>query len=96
MFVGLVRDPGRDWRPPDDNPEPSPRRSWSLEWRLVVRVLAWVGVVAAMFALAPVVSDVVGTLAGYLLILAAVAVGVWRVDRWCARQYWRGLKDYNS
>ena len=96
MFVGLVRDPGRDWRPPDDNPEGSPRRSWNVEWGLVLRVAVWVAVIAGMFALVPIADDLIGTLAGYVLILITVAVGVWRIDRWCAGQYWRGLKDYQS
>lgn len=94
MFVGLVKDPGRDWRPPDDTPEPGPRRSWSVEWGLVLRVVFWVAVVAGMFAAVPQVDHWLGSFAGYILILAAVSVGVWRVDRWCARQYWRGMRDF--
>jgi hypothetical protein len=96
MFVGLVKDPGRDWRPPDDGPDPGPRRSWNVQWGLVLRVLAWVCAIAGMFALVPIADRVIGDFAGYVLILATVALGVWRIDRWCAGQYWRGLKDYQS
>jgi hypothetical protein len=35
----------------------------------------------------------VGGLAGYALLLLAIAVGGWRVDRWLARQYWGGLRE---
>jgi hypothetical protein len=34
--------------------------------------------------------------AGYAVILLAVTAGLWRLDRWCSRQYWRGLRDYQS
>ena len=97
MFVGLVKDPGRDWRPPDDGSEPAPRRrSWSVQWRLVVRVAIWVVLIAGMFSLVPLTDRLLGHLAGYILVLATVALATWRIDRWCSRQYWRGLKDYQS
>lgn len=96
MFVGLVKDPGRDWRPPDDTPDPSPHRSWNVQWGLILRVALWVAVIAGMFAAVPLVDHVIGNFAGYVLILVSVAVATWRIDRWCAGQYWRGLKDYQS
>ena len=49
-----------------------------------------------MFALVPVADHVLGSLAGYVLILLTVTVGVWRIDRWFSHQYWDGLRDYNS
>jgi hypothetical protein len=67
-----------------------------VQWGLVLRVVFWVGVVATLFALVPVTDRLLGHLAGYLMVLLTVGVGVWRIDRWCARQYWRGLKDHQS
>ena len=90
MFVGLVKDPGREWRPPDDDRGPG----WSVPWGLLLRTAAWVALVAAMFAAVPFVDDLIGHLAGYVLILLTVSVSVWRVNRWFERQYWRGLQDY--
>jgi hypothetical protein len=45
-------------------------------------------------ALVPVVSRAFGGLAGYGVLLAAVALIFWRIERWCARQYWHGLREY--
>jgi hypothetical protein len=47
-------------------------------------------------ALVPVVDRAFGALAGYGLLLLIVALTFWRVDRWCARQYWQGLREYQS
>src|SRR3954447_1443601 len=90
MFVGLVRDPG--WHgPPDGEPERPDRepRSWRIPWGPIV----WAVALVAVVALVPLVDRLIGDLAGYLLLLAVVAVGALRVDRWCSRQYWRGLRD---
>ncbi|WCB94363.1 hypothetical protein DSM104299_03097 [Baekduia alba] len=85
MFVGLVHDPGLN-RP--EPPEAAPRRALPpLPWRLLAWVSGWV---AALFAAAA-----LGGLAGYIAILAAVAVGSWRLERWCARQHWGGLNEYH-
>jgi hypothetical protein len=94
MFVGLVKDPGRDWRPPDDQPDGDRRRSWQVPWRLVARVTIWAALLGALFALVPVADHVLGHLAAYVLILLAVSLGVWRVDRWFSRQYWEGLSEH--
>jgi len=96
MFVGLVKDPGRDWRPWDDTPEPSPGRSWRVPWGLIAWVALWVAVVSGMFAAVPLVDHEFGSFAGYVLILLSVAVGVWRIDRWFDHAYWEGLRDYKS
>ena len=96
MFVGLVNDPGSDWRPWDDSPEPSPHHFWRVPWRLVSRVALWVAIVSGMFAAVPLVDREIGDLAGYALILVTVAVGVWRIDRWFDHGYWEGLREYNS
>ena len=96
MFVGLVKDPGRDWRPSDDGQEPGRRRSWHVQWRLVLRIALWTAVVVGLWALVPVADRMFGHLAGYIVVLLTITVAVWRLDRWCSRQYWRGLKDYQS
>jgi hypothetical protein len=90
MFVGLVRDP--EWQAPDGFPEPSPRRSWEVPWR----ALAWLAVLGGLLKLEPVVARVAGAPIGYGFLLATVALGVWRFDRWCARLYWRGLQEYQQ
>ena len=91
MFVGLVRDPG--WHgPPDGLPEQPDRepRAWRIPWSLI----AWVIALGALIALVPVVDHEIGNFAGYVLILVVIALGTSRVERWCSRQYWRGLRDY--
>jgi hypothetical protein len=84
-FVGLVR--SSEWEPPppgDD--EPRPRRD--IPWRAI----AWLAAFFAVLLVAP----ALGGLAGYVVILVAVAVGLHRVDRACSRQYWRGLRDHQA
>ena len=90
IVVGLVHD--RGWEPPDD--APPPRRQWSrhLPWRS----LAWFLACCLLMAVAPAAGRAFGGLAGYAALLLAVGLGVWRVERWCAGQYWRGLRDYQS
>jgi hypothetical protein len=85
-FVGLVSDPR--WEPPDQ-PERRPP-----EWHVPWGVVAWVVVITGLALAVPTVDRLIGSLAAYVLLLVTVAVAVWRVDRWCARQYWRGLRDY--
>jgi hypothetical protein len=92
-FVGLVSDPR--WEPPEGLPDPEPSRrhgTWHMPWSL----LAWTGIFVALMLLVPVVGGAVGAGAGYVLLCVNVALGVWRVDRWCAKQYWRGLREYQS
>ena len=81
MFVGLVR--GREWEPP-----PPPRRPPDLPWRPIVAFLAW----AALLVLAA----ALGGLAGYLVLVFAIALGAWRLDRWSGTQYWGGLREHRS
>jgi hypothetical protein len=42
------------------------------------------------------VGHAFGEFAGYLLLCFNVGLGFWRFDRWCAKQYWSGLRDYQS
>jgi uncharacterized membrane protein len=45
-------------------------------------------------ALVPVVNSAFGGLAGFGVLMLAVALVLWRLERWCARQYWHGLREY--
>jgi hypothetical protein len=92
LVLGLIHDGGREpgrHEPPEDPPL-RPERSWRLPWR----PLAWLAVWCWLMALVPVVSDNVGPLAGYGVLMAAVALVIWRFERWCAHQHWSGLRDY--
>jgi hypothetical protein len=90
LVFGLVSD--RGWEPPGDVPERSPGRTWHLRWR----PLAWVAAWCWLMALVPVVDRAFGGLAAYAILLLAVALFFWRVDRWCSRLYWHGLREYKS
>ena len=71
----------------DPEPPPQPRRRSlpHLPWR----PFAWFAAFCWLLFLA----GTVGGLAGYLLVLVAVGMGSWRLDRWLARQYWGGLSE---
>lgn len=90
MFVGLVRE--SRWNPDDGLPAPRRGPTWHVPWR----PLAWLAVCCVLMALVPAVEHAFGGLAGYVVLLLAVALGVWRVERWCAGQYWRGLRDHQA
>ena len=45
-------------------------------------------------ALIPIVSSAFGGLAGYGMLLLAFGLAVWRAERWCAKQYWSGLREH--
>jgi hypothetical protein len=90
MFVALVKDPGAGWGLPDDDVQPPHRGSFTwpaMPWRLLV----WIAALVSMFA----VSRVVGGGAGYALMLVAVAVGSWRLERQLGPTS-RGLRDYQA
>jgi hypothetical protein len=90
MFVGLVRTDG--WEPPDDFPGPRPDRSWRVPWR----ALAWLAAFWALMGLVPVADHLLGAAAGFGVLMLAFTLGIWRIERWCAAQYWRGLRDYQA
>lgn len=89
MFVGLVR--SSDWEPPPP-PEPPRDRGWHVPWRAV----AWVATWWALLLAVPIAGHAVGQLGAYALLLLVLALGLWRLDRWCARQYWGGLREHQS
>jgi hypothetical protein len=96
LVFGLVH--GSGWEPPDHGPEPSEdpirkRREWNLHavpWRSLVWLALWCG----LMAIVPFVSGTFGGLAGFAALMAAVALAFWRLERFCARQYWQGLREY--
>jgi hypothetical protein len=47
-------------------------------------------------ALVPVVGSAFGNLAGYGVLLAAITLVLWRLDRLCRRLNWTGMRDYKS
>ena len=93
LVLGLVHDSGWEpsgWEEPED--DAGRRSDWS--WRLPWRPLAWFAVWCWLMALVPIVNDAFGALAGYGVLMLAVALALWRLDRLCARGYWHGLREY--
>jgi len=88
LVVGLVR--GGEWEPPDEPPAPRPRRPWRPPWRALGGFALW----CSLFVIAGVVDHAVGSVAAYCVLLLAVAIGGRKLDRWCARQHWSGLRDF--
>lgn len=88
MFVGLVKDPGAGWGLPDDHlPEPRRFSLPAIPWQ----PLAWLAVFVLTFA----VSRLLGGGVGYAVMLVAVALGSWRLDRQLGPTS-RGMRDYQS
>lgn len=98
LVFGLVH--GNGWEPPGWEPEPPgdevrERRGWEWDWRtLPWRSLAWVAVWVFLMAIVPFVSGTFGGLAGFGVLMVAVALALWRLERFCARQYWDGLREF--
>ena len=82
IVLGLVHGDG------PEPPAPDPGRSWRVPWR----ALAWLAVAVGLLFLGP----AFGGLAGYVVLLLGVTVGMWRLERFCSGQYWRGLRDYQA
>lgn len=89
LFVGLVH--AREWEPPEEPPEPPPGPGWDIPWRALATLVAWW---ALLVWGPPAVTDAFGGLAGYLALIGVLILGFWRLERWCTKQYWRGLRDY--
>ena len=95
IVLGLVHD--RGWEPSPDEPEADPPPSAAAQrWHAPWRPLAWFAAWCWLMALVPVVTAAAGGLAGYGVLMVAVALALWRADRWCSRQHWRGLRDHRS
>jgi hypothetical protein len=94
LVFGLVHDGG--WEPPEharDSPEDQPERHpWT--WRLPWRPLAWFAAWCWLMALVPVVSGAFGGLAGFGVLMLAFGLVCWRLERFCSRAYWHGLREY--
>ncbi len=88
LILGLVH----EWDPPPPEDDEPPRRGG--RWRLPWRPLAWFAAWCWLMALVPVVQDAFGGLASFGVLMLAVALVARRVDRWCARQYWHGLREH--
>lgn len=83
----------RNWEPPANEEEPPrPSRRWHLPWR----PLTWFAVWCWLMALVPIVGSAVSNVAAYGVLLAAIVLGVWRIDRFCQRFSWTGMRDYKS
>jgi hypothetical protein len=89
LVFGLVHDRGPETSPEEIPPE-RPGRRWHIPWR----PLAWVAAACWLMALVPNLDGAFGGLAGYAVLLAAVALRFWRLERWGSRQYWHGLREY--
>jgi hypothetical protein len=98
LVFGLVHGHGwepldRGWEPPEDEFPEQQRREW--DWHIVPwRSLAWLALWVVLMAIVPSVSSTFGGLAGFGVLMAAVALAFWRLERFCARQYWNGLREY--
>jgi len=98
LVFGLVHDSGSEppehgWEPPEDEFHEQERREW--DWHMVPwRSLLWLVLWAVLMAIVPSVSSNFGGLAGFGVLMVAVALAFWRLERFCARQYWNGLREY--
>ena len=82
----------RGWEPPfEEEPERAPRH-WHLPWR----PLAWFALWCWLMALVPIVGRLVSNVAAYGVLLLAMALVIWRLDRLCQRLNWTGMRDYKS
>jgi hypothetical protein len=79
LLVHEPRDPG----------PPSPRRRRRPLPHIPWRPFAWF----AAFCWLLFVAGRVDGLAGYAIVLVAIAMGSWRLDRWLSKQYWGGLSE---
>jgi hypothetical protein len=82
----------RSWEPPSEEEPARPTRRWHLPWR----PLAWFALWCWLMALVPIVGSAFGNLAGYGVLLVAIALVLWRLDRLSQRFNWTGMHDYKS
>ena len=86
IVLGLVHGNG------PEPPAPDPGRSWRVPWR----ALAWLAVAVGLLFLGPVADQPSAASPATLVLLLGVTVGMWRLERFCSGQYWRGLRDYQA
>ena len=94
LVFGLVD--GGEWDRSDDGPDAPGDDGHRWTWRPAWRPLAWFAAWCWLMALVPVVSALAGGLAGFGVLMVAVGLACWRLERFCARQYWHGLHEYKS
>jgi amino acid transporter len=97
LVFGLVN--GGGWDPPEngrDLPEDDGLRRPPWSWRPAWRPLAWFAAWCWLMALVPIVISIAGGLAGFGVLMLAFALVCWRLERFCARGYWHGLREYKS
>ena len=96
LVFGLVQ--GDGWEGPDDGREPEGDgpRPYRWTWRPPWRPLAWFAAWCWLRALVPVINQAVSGLAGFGVLMLAVGLACWRLERFCARQYWYGLREHKS
>jgi hypothetical protein len=58
--------------------------------------MVWLAVWWTLLLLSPLAGREFGDIVGYGLFLFTVALGSWRLNRWCSDQYSRGLRDHQS
>jgi hypothetical protein len=98
LVFGLVHSNG--WEAPERGPEPPEddlpaRKRFEFDWHMVPwRSLPWLALWCVLMAIVPFVSSNFGGLAAFGVLMAAVALALWRLERFCARQYWHGLREY--
>jgi hypothetical protein len=98
LVFGLVH--GSGWEPPDRGPEPPEdevptRKRLEWDWHMIPwHALAWLALWCVLMAIVPFMSSTFGGLAGFGVLMLAVALAVWRLERFCASQYWHGLREY--
>lgn len=96
LVLGLVNGGGSDrpdgWDAPEDERGPGHRWTWRLPWR----PLAWFAAWCWLMALVPIVTSAAGGLAGFGVLMLAFGLACWRLERFCARQYWYGLREHRS
>ena len=81
LLIDEPREPHDD-APPPLRPNPLPHVPW--------RPFAWF----AAFCWLLFAAGQIGGLAGYGLVLVAVALGCWRLDRWMSQWDLGGLRNY--
>ena len=95
LVFGLVH--GGEWEPPEparEPPEDVPPEHHPWTFRVPWKPLAWFAAWCWLMALVPVASHAFGALAGFGVLMLAFGLACWRLECFCARAYWHGLREY--